>query len=110
MKFLNMMLEREEPSETNALKIRKQGEVVVEAVREGASNEDITPYFHSLVCAIPRQARKHEHMDLSGQALENLNQHLKKNSASKINRRYSVNTRTGAIPAKAMSVGMTEQL
>jgi hypothetical protein len=71
-------------------------------------SEDITPYFHSLVCAIPRQSECYELMDLSGQSLEALNQLLKRTSLT--NRRYSKNKRTGAVPNKKMSVGMPQQI
>jgi len=108
LRYINIMLARPTPGDLKHNKLRKQGQTVIQAVARAGCNEDITPYFHSLVCAIPRQSKKHELMDLSGQALEALNQLMKKRGLS--NHRYSVNKRTGAVPQKKMSVGMPEQI
>lgn len=49
-------------------------------------------------------------MGLSGQALENLHQMMKRGGGKLNNRRYSVNRMTGAVPQKKMGVGMLEQV
>ena len=49
-------------------------------------------------------------MGLSGQALENLHQMMKRGGGKLCNRRYSVNRMTAAIPKKKMGVGMLEQI
>ena len=104
----NIVLQRGTPGTQKATELRAQGEKVIQAMVAAGCAEDITPYMHSLVCAIPRQAEHYELMDLSGQALENLNQLMKRKILT--NRRYSTNKRTGAVPEKKMGVGMMQQM
>ena len=54
-KYINMVLARRTPSDRKAQDLRTQGEKVIRLVTQASSAESITPYFHSLVCAIPRQ-------------------------------------------------------
>ena len=105
--YINIVLQRGTPGTQKATDLRAQGEKVIQAMVAAGCAEDITPYMHSLVCAIPRQAEHYELMDLSGQALENLNQMKRKILT---NRRYSTNKRTGAVPEKKMGVGMMQQM
>ena len=39
-----------------ATKLRRLGEDVITALVSASSGKEVTPYFHSLVCAIPRQS------------------------------------------------------
>ena len=106
--YINIVLQRDTPGTQKATDLRAQGEKVIQAMVEAGCAEDITPYMHSLVCAIPRQAEHYELMDLSGQALENLNQLMKRKVLT--NKRYSTNKRTGAVPKKKMGKGMMQQM
>ena len=54
------------------------------------------------------RAEHYKLTDLSGQALENLNQLMKRKILT--NRRYSTNKRTGAVPKKKMGKGMMQQM
>lgn len=55
--YINMLLDREEPGKKKATELRKKGEEVIRRLVRSSSGKDVTPYFHSLVCAIPRQSK-----------------------------------------------------
>ena len=57
------------PGEEKATAIRALGQSVIRALVRASSRSEITPYFHALVCAIPRQSRRFDIMDLSGQVI-----------------------------------------
>jgi hypothetical protein len=64
--------------QAKAKELIKQGRVVIAAFIPQAAKESVTPYLHTMVCAIPSQVEMFDVLKASGQALENLNQWRKK--------------------------------
>ena len=57
-RYVNVLLKREAPSRRRSIKLRRLGEEVITALVSASSGKEVTPYFHSLVCAIPRQSAR----------------------------------------------------